>query len=132
MALLDIDICGPSQPRILGVEKQSVHQSGVGWQPVPVTANLGVMSIGFLLDNKDDSIVWRGPRKNGAPFVCFELFSTCPSFVAMIKQFLKDVYWDELDYLIIDTPPGTSGAFITCCILYCCSAQMSTFLSLGT
>jgi Mrp family chromosome partitioning ATPase len=47
------------------------------------------MSVGFLLKKKEDSVVWRGPKKN-----------------AMIRQFLSDVRWDELDYLIIDTPPG--------------------------
>jgi NUBPL iron-transfer P-loop NTPase len=52
-------------------------------------ARLGCMSVGFLLRNKGDSVVWRGPKKNG-----------------MIRQFLGDVRWGELDYLVIDTPPG--------------------------
>ena len=47
--------------------------------------NLGVMSVGFMLGKRDDAIIWRGPRKNG-----------------LIKQFLTDVYWEEVDYLIID------------------------------
>ena len=54
------------------------------------------MSIGFLLQSKNDSVVWRGPKKN-----------------AMIRQFLTDVCWGELDYLIIDTPPGTSDEHIS-------------------
>jgi Mrp family chromosome partitioning ATPase len=54
------------------------------------------MSIGFLLPNKDDAVIWRGPRKNG-----------------LIKQFLTDVIWEDLDYLIIDTPPGTSDEHIS-------------------
>lgn len=54
------------------------------------------MSIGFLLPNKDDPVIWRGPRKNG-----------------LIKQFLTDVIWESLDYLIIDTPPGTSDEHIS-------------------
>ena len=58
--------------------------------------NLGVMSIGFLLNNPDDAVIWRGPRKNG-----------------LIKQFLTDVDWEDLDYLIIDTPPGTSDEHIS-------------------
>jgi len=59
--------------------------------------NLGVISIGFLLGNKDEAVVWRGPKKNG-----------------MIKQFLKDVHWgDELDYLVIDCPPGTSDEHLS-------------------
>lgn len=55
-----------------------------------------MMSIGFMLPNPDDAVVWRGPRKNG-----------------LIKQFLKDVHWGALDYLIIDTPPGTSDEHIS-------------------
>ena len=58
--------------------------------------NLGVMSIGFMLPDPDSAVVWRGPRKNG-----------------LIKQFLKDVDWGELDYLVIDTPPGTSDEHIS-------------------
>lgn len=54
------------------------------------------MSLGFLLQNKDDAVIWRGPKKT-----------------AMIKQFLEDVAWGELDYLLIDTPPGTSDEHIS-------------------
>ncbi|KAL6781437.1 MNP2 [Auxenochlorella protothecoides x Auxenochlorella symbiontica] len=96
VGLMDIDICGPSVPKMLGLEGEEVHQSGAGWSPVYIQENLGVMSIGFMLPNPDDAIVWRGPRKNG-----------------LIKQFLKDVHWGDLDYLIIDTPPGTSDEHIS-------------------
>jgi len=96
VGLLDIDICGPSIPRMLGLEDHEVHQSASGWSPVYVEDNLAVMSIGFMLPSKDDAIIWRGPRKNG-----------------LIKQFLTDVVWSELDYLIIDTPPGTSDEHIS-------------------
>jgi Mrp family chromosome partitioning ATPase len=96
VGLLDIDICGPSVPRMLGLEGQEVHQSNEGWSPVYFEDNLAVMSIGFLLPNKDDAVIWRGPRKNG-----------------LIKQFLTDVIWEDLDYLIIDTPPGTSDEHIS-------------------
>ena len=66
IGLLDIDICGPSVPRMLGLEGQEIHQSGSGWSPVFVEdLNLSVMSIGFMLPNKDDAVIWRGPRKNG-------------------------------------------------------------------
>ena len=65
VGLLDIDICGPSVPRMLGLEDQEVHQSNEGWSPVYFEDNLAVMSIGFLLPNKDDAVIWRGPRKNG-------------------------------------------------------------------
>jgi len=81
---------------VLGLVGHEVHQSASGWSPVYVDDNLGVMSIGFMLPSKDDAIIWRGPRKNG-----------------LIKQFLTDVVWNELDYLIIDTPPGTSDEHIS-------------------
>ncbi|CAI9101497.1 OLC1v1038834C1 [Oldenlandia corymbosa var. corymbosa] len=96
VGLLDIDICGPSIPKMLALEGQEIHQSNLGWSPVYVESNLGVMSIGFMLPNPDDAVIWRGPRKNG-----------------LIKQFLKDVYWGELDFLVVDAPPGTSDEHIS-------------------
>ncbi|KAJ3089768.1 Nucleotide-binding protein 2, partial [Quaeritorhiza haematococci] len=98
VGVLDVDLTGPSIPRMFGVDDQQVHQASTGWIPVYVDEEkqLGVMSIGFLLQKKDDAIIWRGPKKN-----------------AMIKQFLQDVAWGDLDYLIIDTPPGTSDEHIS-------------------
>ena len=60
LGLLDVDICGPSIPKMLGLEGHEVHQSASGWSPVYVDDNLGVMSIGFMLPSKDDAIIWRG------------------------------------------------------------------------
>ena len=65
IGLLDVDICGPSVPRMMNLEKQEIHQSNEGWSPVYVEDNLAVMSIGFMLPEKDAPIIWRGPRKNG-------------------------------------------------------------------
>ncbi|XP_044007647.1 cytosolic Fe-S cluster assembly factor NUBP1 homolog [Aphidius gifuensis] len=96
VAVLDIDICGPSQPRVLGVLGEQVHQSGSGWSPVYVEDNLSLMSIGFLLESPSDAVIWRGPKKNG-----------------MIKQFLTEVDWGNLDYLVLDTPPGTSDEHLS-------------------
>ncbi|CAI5459551.1 unnamed protein product [Closterium sp. Yama58-4] len=96
VGLLDIDICGPSIPRLMGLEGEEVHQSASGWSPVYVDDRLGVMSIAFMLPHPDDAVVWRGPRKN-----------------SLIKQFLKDVDWGELDYLVVDSPPGTSDEHIS-------------------
>ncbi|KAJ7340184.1 Nucleotide-binding protein 2 [Desmophyllum pertusum] len=98
VGILDVDLCGPSIPRMMNVEGNDIHQCSAGWVPVYTDKDqrLAVMSIGFLLDSRDDPVVWRGPKKN-----------------AMIKQFLSDVCWGELDYLIIDTPPGTSDEHIT-------------------
>lgn len=96
VGVLDVDICGPSQARIFDVEDETVHDSASGWSPVSVRDNLVIMSIAFLLENRSNAVVWRGPRKN-----------------AMIKKFLKDVDWGQLDYLLIDTPPGTSDEHIS-------------------
>ena len=113
VGLLDVDICGPSVPQMLGLRGATVHQSASGWSPVYVTqeaalgggggdemadddVELGVMSIGFMLPKEDDAVIWRGPRKNG-----------------LIKQFLTDVEWGTLDYLLVDTPPGTSDEHIS-------------------
>ncbi|XP_038063848.1 cytosolic Fe-S cluster assembly factor nubp1-A-like isoform X2 [Patiria miniata] len=96
VAVLDIDICGPSIPRVMGLEGEQVHQSGSGWSPVYVEDNLSVMSVGFLLSSPDDAVIWRGPKKNG-----------------LIKQFLRDVDWGDTDYLIVDTPPGTSDEHLS-------------------
>ena len=65
VGILDIDICGPSIPRMMGVVGGQVHSSNSGWDPVYVDDNLSVMSIGFLLDDPDDAIIWRGAKKNG-------------------------------------------------------------------
>ncbi|PLB51113.1 P-loop containing nucleoside triphosphate hydrolase protein [Aspergillus steynii IBT 23096] len=96
VGLMDTDITGPSVPKMMGVEAETIHVSNAGWSPVWVTDNLGAMSVQFMLPNRDDAVIWRGPKKNG-----------------LIKQFLKDVDWGELDYLIIDTPPGTSDEHLS-------------------
>ncbi|RMZ85644.1 hypothetical protein DV737_g617, partial [Chaetothyriales sp. CBS 132003] len=96
VGLMDTDICGPSIPKMVGVEGETIHVSNAGWSPVWVSENLGVMSVQFMLPNRDDAIIWRGPKKNG-----------------LIKQFLKDVEWGELDYLFVDTPPGTSDEHLS-------------------
>ncbi|MGF3585175.1 MAG: Mrp/NBP35 family ATP-binding protein [Thermoplasmatota archaeon] len=90
VGLLDGDIHGPSVPKILGVENQKPHFSQEGVIPVSATSNLKIMSMAFLLPDKDSPIIWRGPMKMGA-----------------LKQFIKDVNWGHLDYLIVDLPPGT-------------------------
>jgi len=88
--LLDVDVHGPSIPKLLGLEGRQVHVTPEGILPINVGRNLSVMSIGLLLDGPDAPVIWRGPRKYG-----------------VIRQFLKDVAWGRLDYLIIDSPPGT-------------------------
>jgi ATP-binding protein involved in chromosome partitioning len=90
VGLLDVDIHGPSVPKLTGLEDQTVHSDGVALLPVRVADNLAVMSIGFLLTSKADAVIWRGPLKYN-----------------VIREFLKDVAWGTLDYLVIDCPPGT-------------------------
>ncbi|KAF7318000.1 Cytosolic Fe-S cluster assembly factor NBP35 [Mycena kentingensis (nom. inval.)] len=94
--IMDVDICGPSIPTILGIASEQVHSSSSGWSPVYVQDNLGVMSVGFMLPSSRDAVMWRGPKKNG-----------------LISQFLKDVDWGDLDYLLVDTPPGTSDEHLS-------------------
>ncbi|KAE9544621.1 hypothetical protein AGLY_000163 [Aphis glycines] len=98
VGILDVDLCGPSIPYLLKLENQEVHQCEAGWVPVYTdeSKSLGVLSIGFLTKSRNDSVVWRGPKKT-----------------AFIKQLLSDVFWEDVDYLIIDTPPGTSDEHIT-------------------
>ncbi len=90
VGLLDCDIHGPTIPTIFGLESKRPEVDEEGILPIQVLPNLSVMSVGFLLENKDSPIIWRGPAKMGA-----------------IKQFLEEVKWGELDFLIIDLPPGT-------------------------
>lgn len=98
VGLLDVDLTGPSIPRMLGLDGRAVHQSTDGWVPVYTDASqaLGVMSVGFLLQSRADAVIWRGPKKQG-----------------MIRQFLGDVRWGDLDYLVIDTPPGSTDEHIS-------------------
>ncbi|VDM33555.1 unnamed protein product [Hydatigera taeniaeformis] len=99
VGLLDLDLCGPSVPRIMGLCDANVQQCSEGWLPVvadKVAKNIFVMSIAFLVSDKDSAVAWRGPRKN-----------------AMIDQFLSKVCWGQLDVLVIDTPPGTSDEHIS-------------------
>ncbi len=90
VGLLDVDIHGPSVPKLTGLEGHTVHSDGRALLPLRVADNLAVMSIGFLLTGKADAVIWRGPLKYN-----------------LIRQFLKDVAWGTLDYLVIDCPPGT-------------------------
>ncbi|KAJ4272558.1 cytosolic Fe-S cluster assembly factor cfd1, variant 2 [Fusarium oxysporum] len=104
VGILDVDLTGPSIPRMLSIEESKVTQVPGGWAPVLVhegdsskgLGSLHAMSLGFLLPKRGDAVVWRGPKKT-----------------AMIRQFLKDVLWDETDFLLIDTPPGTSDEHIS-------------------
>ena len=104
VGILDADLTGPNIPRMLSIEDAKVRQTPGGWLPVTVhdadaatgRASLRAMSLGFMLRSRGDAVVWRGPKKT-----------------AMIRQFLSDVHWDETDFLLIDSPPGTSDEHIS-------------------
>ncbi len=93
VGLLDVDLHGPSVPKLLHLENMPISGDDKVMYPVELGIGAGkllVMSIAFLLSEKDYAVIWRGPRKYG-----------------VIKQFLRDVEWGPLDYLVVDSPPGT-------------------------
>ncbi len=90
VGLMDIDIHGPSIPKMLKLNGAAVPVRDNCLYPVAYDVNLKVMSIGLLINDPDRAVIWRGPMKYG-----------------VIKQFIRDVEWGELDYLIVDSPPGT-------------------------
>ena len=99
VGLLDVDIHGPSVPTMLGLENETLKGGPDGLFPVEF-GGLKIMSLGFLLQHPDDAVIWRGPMKMG-----------------VIKQFLTDVHWGDLDYLIVDAPPGTGDEPLSLCQL---------------
>ncbi len=101
VGILDIDFHGPSIPKLFGLEGQRVEtDEQQKLVPLEFVSNLKVMSLGFLLQGPDDAVIWRGPMKMG-----------------VIKQFLTDVNWGDLDYLIVDAPPGTGDEPLSVCQL---------------
>jgi ATP-binding protein involved in chromosome partitioning len=92
VGILDIDIHGPSIAKMLGIEGQKLEFPDKNKRPNPIKIqeNLYAMTIATLLQSADEPVIWRGPLK-----------------MVMIKQFLQDIEWPELDYLIVDNPPGT-------------------------
>lgn len=99
VGLLDVDLHGPSVPTMLGLEGQKLLADENGMIPVQL-GGLSVLSVGFLLNSPDDPVVWRGPLKIG-----------------VIRQFLEEVNWGDLDLLVIDVPPGTGDEPLTVCQL---------------
>ena len=99
VGLLDVDVHGPSIPTMLGLE--GIHPPGDadGLAPIDL-GGLKVLSVGFFLRSPDDAVIWRGPMK-----------------YSVIRQFLKDVAWGDLDFLIIDSPPGTGDEPLSACQL---------------
>jgi len=96
VGLLDLDFHGPSIPKMLGIEDQRPAVLAHAIEPVHMTGNLAVMSMAFLLPDTSSPVIWRGPMKMGA-----------------IQQFLAEVNWGSLDYLVVDLPPGTGDEALT-------------------
>jgi Mrp family chromosome partitioning ATPase len=90
VGILDADIHGPNIPKMFGLNQKGVLSDEEGLLPFETEDGLKVMSVGFLVKSDDDAVIWRAPVKHG-----------------MIEQFVSDVNWGELDFLIIDLPPGT-------------------------
>jgi ATP-binding protein involved in chromosome partitioning len=95
VGLLDADIYGPSVPTMLGVSGHPHSTDGKRIEPM-TRFGMKLMSIGFLIESDKDAIIWRGPMLQGA-----------------LNQFLADVAWGELDYLVLDLPPGTGDVALT-------------------
>jgi ATP-binding protein involved in chromosome partitioning len=97
VGLLDVDLHGPSIPRMLGIQGHAqVEEEHQYIHPITVDHGLKVLSVEMLLPKKDSSIIWRGPLKIG-----------------IIKQFIGNVSWGSLDFLVIDSPPGTGDEPLT-------------------
>ncbi len=90
VGLLDADLHGPTIPTMLALNTSPPANEEGGIMPIETNWGVKVISLGLFLPSSDEAVIWRGPMKMGA-----------------IKQFLRDVIWGELDYLIIDCPPGT-------------------------
>ena len=96
VGILDADIHGPNVPKMLKLEDMRLEADENGIYPAEVPPRIKVMSMAFLSQDKDTPIVWRGPMK-----------------MVALRQFIEDVYWGELDYLVVDLPPGTGDEPLT-------------------
>ncbi|NLP36155.1 MAG: Mrp/NBP35 family ATP-binding protein [Firmicutes bacterium] len=96
VGVMDADITGPSIPRLLNVKDKKAQKNELGITPVEDKNGIKVMSLNLLLQDEQQPVIWRGPLIAG-----------------MVKSFWTDVFWGELDYLIIDMPPGTGDVALT-------------------
>lgn len=94
-AILDADITGPSIPKAFGIHQRATG-SDFGILPVESQTGISIMSLNLLTENETDPVVWRGPMIAG-----------------VVKQFWTDVFWDDVDYMFVDMPPGTGDVPLT-------------------
>ena len=96
VGIMDADITGPSIPRLLHIQDQKAKTTGQDIFPVVTEEGIKVISLNLMLEDENQPVIWRGPVIAGA-----------------VKQFYTDVLWEELDYLLIDMPPGTGDVALT-------------------
>jgi len=96
VGILDADITGPSIPKVFGLNQKKAVGTPVGVEPVISSTGIKIMSVNLILEQEDEPVVWRGPIISNA-----------------VKQFYTDVIWGDLDYLLIDLPPGTGDVPLT-------------------
>ncbi|HWP95692.1 MAG TPA: Mrp/NBP35 family ATP-binding protein [Syntrophomonadaceae bacterium] len=96
VGILDADITGPSQGRAFGLKPDRIESTNFGLQPVTTSSGIKMMSINFLLPQEDDPVIWRGPLLAGA-----------------VNQFWGEVNWEDLEYMVVDLPPGTGDVPLT-------------------
>lgn len=97
VGVLDIDICGPSMANMLAISNKAITSTQWGWKPCESPHyGIKVMSVASLIDKKESAVIYKGPRKTN-----------------LIKRMLKETFWGKLDFLLIDTPPGTSDEHLT-------------------
>lgn len=94
-AILDGDVTGPSIPKIFGAQRKAMA-SDLGLHPVESSTGIKLMSVNLVLENENDPVLWRGPLVSG-----------------LIKQFWTDVVWEDVDYMLVDMPPGTGDVPLT-------------------
>lgn len=96
VGIMDADITGPSIPRLMGLSHEKAYGTNDAIEPVVDKDGIKVMSLNFLMDDENQPVIWRGPIVGNA-----------------VRQFWSDVVWEELDFLLIDMPPGTGDVALT-------------------
>ena len=96
VSVLDLDLCGPSMPYLFNCQHERMHQNSYGYTPVYASDNISLVSAQFFLENENDAVISKGPQKN-----------------SYVLHFLKDIDWGGTEFLLVDTPPGTSDEHLS-------------------